>query len=155
MMSSALVGDDRSGPAVSAVAVGEAFVQSWHTFMREVTLRCGEQGVSPSSLEVLSRTAKKPGIRMGLLAEELGFAGRTVTNLVDLLEQRGFVRRYADPVDRRALRLRLTEQGHQTLAEVRRLRHEACENVFGGLAQQDRRALMTLLTRMVERERSK
>lgn len=56
------------------------------------------------------------GIRDGIsspgqLARRMGVTPAVVTGLIDRLQQRGYVRREADPNDRRRFRLTLTESG--------------------------------------------
>ncbi|WNG40565.1 MarR family transcriptional regulator [Archangium minus] len=56
------------------------------------------------------------GIRDGIsspgqLARRMGVTPAVVTGLIDRLQQRGYVRRDADPNDRRRFRLSLTESG--------------------------------------------
>ena len=45
------------------------------------------------------------------LADRLGIVPRSVTTVVDALEEAGLVRREIDPRNRRAILLRLTDQG--------------------------------------------
>lgn len=69
------------------------------------------------------------------LADAMGVSARNVTGLVDGLEQTGFVTREPHPTDRRATLVTLTEQGAETVAELRRGHAELAELLFGGLAE--------------------
>jgi DNA-binding MarR family transcriptional regulator len=51
------------------------------------------------------------GIRMSDLARSVVLSKSGLTTLVDRLEDRGLLRRVADPDDRRAIRITLTERG--------------------------------------------
>jgi DNA-binding MarR family transcriptional regulator len=53
----------------------------------------------------------------GWLAEHLSLSSGAMTNRLDRLEEAGLVRRLPDPSDRRALKVELTDQGHQTWRE--------------------------------------
>ena len=55
----------------------------------------------------------------GQLARRQRVTPAVITGLLDRLEQRGYVRREADPEDRRRLRLVLTERGQEVSQEVR------------------------------------
>ncbi|OJT17369.1 hypothetical protein BO221_45460 [Archangium sp. Cb G35] len=55
----------------------------------------------------------------GQLAQRQRVTPAVITGLLDRLEQRGYVRREADPEDRRRLRLVLTESGQEVSQEVR------------------------------------
>jgi DNA-binding MarR family transcriptional regulator len=54
-------------------------------------------------------------LRMGQLASALGVALSTATGIVDRMVEQGLLVRQEDPVDRRLVVVRLTEQGHQTV----------------------------------------
>ena len=49
----------------------------------------------------------------GWLAEHLSLSSGAMTNRLDGLEEAGLVRRLPDPNDRRALKVELTDEGHQ------------------------------------------
>ena len=69
-------------------------------------------GLSPSqsrALRVLTRVGEP--VRLGFLAERLRIVPRSATDVVDSLEEAGWVRRTPDPNDRRAVLLELTDAG--------------------------------------------
>lgn len=51
------------------------------------------------------------GSRLTVLAERSGFSKQAIAEVVDELERFGYVERTADPADRRAKLIRLTERG--------------------------------------------
>ncbi|MFI7144258.1 MarR family winged helix-turn-helix transcriptional regulator [Nonomuraea sp. NPDC050022] len=51
--------------------------------------------------------------RMGDLKDRLGVTGRSITSLVDGLEDEGLLRRRTDPADRRSIRLEITTKGRE------------------------------------------
>lgn len=57
----------------------------------------------------------------GALSRRLRISPAVVTGLLDRLEQAGYVRRLADPGDRRRLRLALTESGLAASLEIRQV----------------------------------
>ncbi|WP_327176391.1 MarR family transcriptional regulator [Streptomyces sp. NBC_01335] len=59
---------------------------------------------------------REPGMQE--LARLLGLDKSSVSGLVDRAERRGLVRRSPSPHDRRAVRVALTEQGHQLAREA-------------------------------------
>jgi DNA-binding MarR family transcriptional regulator len=81
-------------------------------------------------LQVLDRTGT---IRQASLAEELGFAQRTVTQTVESLERDGLVERGSDPSDGRAKLVALTEAGATALAASTRAGDQMLRRIFGGL----------------------
>ena len=58
-------------------------------------------------------------LRLGDLAAAEGIAPSTLTRLVAVLEELGYVQRYADPKDARASTLTITPTGHETLERLR------------------------------------
>ncbi|WP_375769171.1 MarR family transcriptional regulator [Archangium gephyra] len=85
-----------------------ASVQANH-LGRELSLR---------QLSVLYALREGP-LSPGQLARRLRVTPAVITGLLDRLEQPGYVRREADPEDRRRLRLVLTESGQEVSQEVR------------------------------------
>jgi len=92
------------------------------------------------ALNVLGRDPEGRAPTMGELADALGVALSTATQLAERLEKRGLARRdHSDPEDRRVVRLSLTGDGRRLLEDRRRLRHRRLESAMEHLspAQQD------------------
>lgn len=74
-------------------------------------------------LNVLGAALSEYRPTMGEMAEALGVALSTATQIVERIEKRGLVQRsHGDPDDRRVVRLGLTGEGRTLLEERRRLR---------------------------------
>jgi DNA-binding MarR family transcriptional regulator len=58
-------------------------------------------------------------MRLGDLAAAEGIAPSTLTRLVMVLEEAGYVRRHADPSDARASTLAITLRGQEALERIR------------------------------------
>ena len=71
---------------------------------------------------------------------------RSVTTVIDALEQAGLVRRAIDPANRRAIRLHLTEKGTAVREEMRQARRQASEDLFAPLPPGERDQLIRLLS---------
>src|SRR2546423_10235122 len=82
------------------------------------------QGLSESRLRVLMRLYHSPSrqLPLGVLAEVLNVTPRTMTDIVDVLERDGMVKRVPDPVDRRSILAAITDSG---LARIKAMRKEA------------------------------
>jgi DNA-binding MarR family transcriptional regulator len=76
-------------------------------------------GLTPTQLAALSTVERSGPLRLGDLAAAEGIAPSTLTRLVAVLEDLGYVQRYADPKDARASTLAITPKGHQTLERLR------------------------------------
>ena len=59
---------------------------------------------------------------------------RSVTTVIDALEQAGLVRREIDPRNRRAIRLHLTDSGLAVRDGMREARRRAAEDLFAPLS---------------------
>src|ERR1700760_4668991 len=69
-------------------------------------------GLTPAqerALRMITRSSEP--LRMTDLAERLGIVPRSVTTVVDALEEAGLARREVDPRNRRAILLQQTERG--------------------------------------------
>ena len=72
-----------------------------------------------------------------------------MTRLLDKLETRGFIERVADPADRRALNIHLTETGLSMWQDVNQCGQRVRERAMAGLSDAERNQL----TRMLEHVR--
>jgi DNA-binding MarR family transcriptional regulator len=74
-------------------------------------------GISPAGLGVVRLLAARDGLKSSEVAARGWSTPGTVTSVVDTLVRDGYVERRRDPGDRRVVRLYLTEQGRQKVAE--------------------------------------
>jgi DNA-binding MarR family transcriptional regulator len=106
-------------------------------------------GLTPAqerALRLISRSDEPP--RMTELADRLGIVPRSLTTVIDALEQAGLVQREIDPRNRRAILLRLTDRGAAVRDELREARRRAAEDLFARLSAKDRELLGALLARL-------
>jgi DNA-binding MarR family transcriptional regulator len=106
-------------------------------------------GLTPAqgrALRLITRSEEP--LRMTELADRLGIVPRSVTTVVDALEEAGLVRREIDPRNRRAILLRLTERGARVREDLRAARERAAADLFAPLDAADRKALAELLARL-------
>ncbi|NUS31263.1 MarR family transcriptional regulator [Streptomyces sp. NBC_00028] len=83
------------------------------------------------------------------LGETLGLAKSSLTGLVDRTVQRGLVRREADPRDRRAVRVGLTDEGARLAAEFYAETCRRIDALPAHLTPAERDRLAALLSRVV------
>jgi DNA-binding MarR family transcriptional regulator len=86
--------------------------------------------------------------RMGHLAHRLGVVPRTITPMVDALEEGGLVTREDDPDDRRATMLRITDDGRAELSRSRSDRKSTIDEVFEVLSETERTVLAGVLDKL-------
>jgi DNA-binding MarR family transcriptional regulator len=106
-------------------------------------------GMTPAAARAL-RTLARHGepLRMADLAERMHVVPRTVTTLVDALEEAGLVERRPDPHDRRSTLACLTPRGEERLEQMRRARHEATGELLSTLSDEEREQLGGLLRKL-------
>lgn len=118
----------------------------------------GEHALSPHqqrgllALAHLGRRAgpgAAPGVRVSHLAEHLGIAARSATEVADALESAGLLTRSPDPADRRAVLLALTDEGRQVVGRVRSRRRAAAEEALSVLSPKDRTELRRILMQLL------
>jgi len=111
--------------------------------------RLAPLGLTPAQERALRLiTRGDEPLRMTELADRLGIVPRSLTTVVDALEEAGLVRREIDPRNRRAILLRLTDQGAAVRDGLREARRRAAEDLFAPLSADDRKTLAGLLARL-------
>jgi DNA-binding MarR family transcriptional regulator len=113
--------------------------------------RLAPLGLTPAqerALRIVTRSEEP--LRMTELADRLGIVPRSVTTVIDALEQAGLVRRETDPRNRRAIRLHLTDRGRAVRDDMREARRRAAEDLFAPMSAEDRKALAELLSLLDE-----
>jgi DNA-binding MarR family transcriptional regulator len=112
-------------------------------------------GITPTRLAALSALARYPdGVRQGDLAELMNMSAPSMTRLVEILEEAGWVDRRRDPSDQRCLLMVLSAVGRKT---VETLRDESATQLSEELAElttDERAALATavpVLRRLADR----
>jgi DNA-binding MarR family transcriptional regulator len=108
-------------------------------------------GITPSQSRALGVLMQHGVIRLSELAEHLHIAPRSATEVVDDLQERGLIVRRADPDDRRATLIALTDQGTSVGTAIRAARTAEGERFFGALSASDRADLARILRRLTGR----
>jgi DNA-binding MarR family transcriptional regulator len=98
----------------------------------------------------LARIRDRPGIDVTRLSEIMDFDRSTLGGVMERLELKGYVRRRATVEDKRIKLLEVTKQGRALLDEIEPHVERAQRRILDGLASEDQRALLRLLTRLVE-----
>lgn len=102
-------------------------------------------GLTPTQLAALATVERSGPLRLGDLAAAEGVAPSTLTRLVSVLEDSGYVRRDADPRDARASTLAITPKGHEMLENLREEGTAVLTQSLALLTAEQRSALATAL----------
>lgn len=114
---------------------------------RALERSAAEHGVSPAQVRLL-RALQDSAPTLNALALLLGLDKSSTSGLVDRAQRRGLVRRVPSQLDRRSVRVRLTERGEGLAAQVAARSALELEALLSPLPPADREALAALLSRL-------
>ncbi|MET7328040.1 MarR family transcriptional regulator [Nonomuraea sp. NPDC005650] len=103
-------------------------------------------GLNPGQARALRALAEAPqALRMVRLADELRIVPRSLTPVVDALEEAGLARREVDPANRRSTLVVITPEGRRMAESARDARRDAGQDLFAILTLEQRDELRDLL----------
>jgi DNA-binding MarR family transcriptional regulator len=88
-----------------------SFERASHAIALHLDAAGEELGITQAEAHVLAQVKRRGPTPIGTLHREFGHKRSTLTNVVDRLERRGFVRRELNPRDRRSFVVYLTDDG--------------------------------------------
>jgi DNA-binding MarR family transcriptional regulator len=105
-------------------------------------------GVTRPQWQVLFALSRLEGTNQGSLAEHLEVEAITLCRMLDRLQEADLVERRADPADRRAWRLFLTDKARPLLDSMRAIGDRVLEEALAGIDAPARAALAESLGRI-------
>jgi MarR family transcriptional regulator for hemolysin len=123
--------------ARSARVVGQAFDRAM-----------AEAGGSASTWQVLLLIRTRQWGTQSKMAEAMGLTSATLTHHLNALEDRGLVRRWREPSNRRVQHVELTPAGTQLFDRLRAVAQRYDERVRSGLSDEETELLAELLDRV-------
>jgi DNA-binding MarR family transcriptional regulator len=120
------------------------------TFRQLLWQRASELDLTYAQSQVLFYVADHPGCHMGDVGKAFGVTLPAVTHIVDRLEEKAFLRRADDPVDRRAYVLELTRPCRTLVQELRGLQMRGVEGVLRRMSIDDRQRVIKGLEALVD-----
>ena len=112
---------------------------------RRFDLRARSLGVSRAQWQVMLALSRSEGINQTGLADRLEVETITLCRMVDRLADAGLVERRADPADRRAWNLYLTDAARPLLGQLHAIGDEVVGAALAGISEADRTALAETL----------
>lgn len=137
--------DHEHREAAAEADLGDLLMRVARTLRRRGAAVTAPWDLSPHQVRALRVVARYERIRPGELAAHLRVAPRSVTDVVDALQDRGLVAREPDPTDRRATVVTLTASGTRLVRETDAARRADADAYFERLAARDRAALRRML----------
>jgi len=111
--------------------------------------RIGLTGIEYTFLISVRHLEDEGDVSVRLLADHLHLSGPFCTTMVGKLIKRGLVTKDVDPLDRRRVRLKVTEKGHALLAELAPAQRQVNDVQFGCLGPGDLQNLVELLNKLI------
>ena len=97
----------------------------------------GVDRMKPAYLAALLSLWTEDGLKVVDLGRRAGLETSTMTGLLDRMERDGLVTRDADPDDRRAHLIHLTEKGHKVRKPILKVVDQVINNVFDGIPEDE------------------
>ena len=96
----------------------------------------------------LKRVSYSEGMSQSELAEVLEMEPIAIGRVIDRLQKAGFVERRADPADRRAWRLYLTDRAHAVVDDMESISTKLFRDAQRGISASDLKTMISVLARM-------
>lgn len=106
-------------------------------------------GITPVQFALLQALVQSPGVDQNTLAAQVAFDPATSGSVVGRLEAKGWIRREADPQDRRRKLLHVTPQGQQALQDMQAAVQRVQQQILAPLNAAQAQQLVDLLSRLV------
>ena len=106
-------------------------------------------GVTPVQFAILNALMDSTGQDQVSLAARVAFDAATSGSVIGRLETKGWVRRQADPLDRRRKRLWITPQGRAVALQMKRAATNTQKRLLAPLEAAEREQLTTLLGKLM------
>jgi DNA-binding MarR family transcriptional regulator len=108
-------------------------------------------GITRPQWLAIVRLNRRPGASQSELADMMEIEKAPAGKIVDRLEERGWVERRADPVDRRVNRIFLTESGQRVYDVISPIARSTVSDAVANLSDYEIALLMQLLKRVKSR----
>jgi DNA-binding MarR family transcriptional regulator len=111
---------------------------------------CAAFDLTPVQYAAMVAIQENAGIDATRLSAQIAFDRSTLGNVLERLEARGLVERYASADDKRIKLLKLTAEGRSVTRRAEEGVRSTQERILAPLAPKDRRVLLELLAQLVE-----
>jgi DNA-binding MarR family transcriptional regulator len=114
-------------------------------FMEE----CGESGITPVQYACLKALKENPGVDATRLSAIIAFDRSTIGNVLERLERKGLIQRFASSEDKRIKLLKLDPSGGALLRKLEAAVSRTQRRILAPLTADQQRIFIKLLTQLV------
>lgn len=120
---------------------------AWSEYMREISLA---EGIPDSYRQVIMFLHRNPGASQRGIAEFVGVTTSAINQVVKSMTEEGYLRKEADPSDKRSCKLYLTGSGEDAASRLRKKLDEADDAITDFIGAEREQELMELLHRLTD-----
>lgn len=128
--------------------VGYLLSDSGRLLRKTFDERVRSLGLTAVQARLLLSLVKFPDNNQAFYADRIEVEPITLTRIVDRMEEAGWVERVADPADRRARLLHLTDKSREIVERLRAIVDGLVADIVEGLSKQEQATLANLLERV-------
>ena len=142
---------EKPGPVLASHRVPAHLARRFNQICLGVTAEIlDREDLTPLLFGVVAAVVEEPGSGQRHLANRMGVDAVNLGQMIEILEQKGLVKRQIDPADRRARQLFVTRRGAELRRRLRPLLLAAQERLLAPLTKTERMALLDMLARVIE-----
>ena len=118
--------------------------------MKKALASANVKNIRPAYLGVLMSLWKEDGLKVVDLGKKAGLEPSTMTGLLDRMERDELLKRAADPKDRRALRIYLTEKALDSQESAMKVVNKVLDKMFENISDEDIETTTSVLMKVLE-----
>lgn len=122
-------------------------MHSLHKYKLNVKDICNIQHSEFPVLKLLSKSKDKP-VTISEISEKIQISKPAVSQIINALEDKGFVNRVYTKTDRRVVYAEITEKGTQAIEEAVKKRNESVNELLKKLGEEDAETFIRLLEKI-------
>lgn len=111
---------------------------------------CKEENITPVQYGILTVLSQNPWLDQTAIGYELGLDRTTSADVIKRLEQKNWVERRINPLDRRSRQAMVTPAGRQVMAQLTKNMERSQRRLLQPLSSRDQKIFMSLLAELVD-----
>mgnify|MGYP005764930229 FL=1 len=126
------------------------FMRCYHNTAKRITQNLQGMGLLSGQPKILECLLEQDGRTPKELGNRCALDKSTITSLLGKMEQQGLIRREVQPMDKRSVRIYLTQEGLEKGVQVQRVCSEVDASIVEGLSAQEQETLISSLRTILE-----